>query len=106
MVRKAQQLADGNLYFFMGQMEGFPTGLRTPQTIYRAGLDASNGTALRTDTFRLEEVLWAPDASGAVIMEVADESVFPYHGPLTWVPTDGSAVVNLPADGASFAWGK
>jgi hypothetical protein len=91
----------------MGQMEGFPTGLRTPQTIYRSGLDASNGTPLRTDTFRLEEVLWAPDASGAVIMEVADESVFPYHGPLTWVPNDAlAAVVHLPADGSSLLWGK
>jgi hypothetical protein len=106
MVRKAQQLADGNLYFFMGQMEGFPTGLRTPQTIYRAGLDASNATPLRTDSYRLEEVLWAPDASGAVIMEVSDESVFPYHGPLTWVPADGSAAVRLPADGSSLLWGR
>jgi hypothetical protein len=106
MVRKAQQLADGNLYYFLGTMEGFPTGLRTPQTIYRAGPDAGNAAALRTDSFRLEEVLWAPDASGAVIMEVNDESVFPYHGPLTWVPADNSAALRLPADGASLAWGR
>jgi hypothetical protein len=51
-------------------------------------------------------VLWAPDTSGAVIMEVGAGSVFPYHGPLVWLPANGSAAVQLPADGSSLAWGK
>ena len=106
MVEQAEQLADGQLYFFYGAVQGFPTGAFTPLTMYRADTNAANGTALRSDAHTLEEVLWAPDASGAVIMEVGDGSVFPYHGPLTWLPVDGGAAVRLPADGASLVWGR
>jgi hypothetical protein len=106
MVEQAEQLADGQLYYFLGTVQGFPTGSFTPLTMYRADAGAGNGTALRTDTHTLEEVLWAPDASGAVIMQVGEGSVFPYHGPLAWLPADGTAAVELPADGTSLVWGK
>jgi hypothetical protein len=105
MVEKAQQLADGSLYYFFGTVQGFPTGSFTPLTLYRAGPDAANGTPLRQDSYTLEEALWARDASGAVIMEVGPDSVWPYHGALTWLPADGSAAIRLPVDGSSLAWG-
>lgn len=106
MVEQAEQLADGQLYYFLGTVQGFPTGAFTPLTMYRADANAANGTALRSDTYTLEEVLWAPDTSGAVIMEVGSDSVWPYHGPLVWLPAHGSTAVRLPADGSSLVWGK
>jgi hypothetical protein len=106
MVEKAQQLAGGDLFYFLGTVQGFPTGAFTPMTMYRSAPDAGNGTALRTDNYTLEEALWAPDASGAVIMEIAPDAVWPYHGPLVWLPADGSAAVRLPADGSVLAWGR
>lgn len=106
MVEKAQLMEDGSLYYFLGTVQGFPTGSFTPMTMYRAGPLADNGTPLRTDTFTLEEVLWADDASGAVIMEVGDGSVFPYHGPLVWLPAADAPAVRLPADGAQLTWAR
>jgi dipeptidyl aminopeptidase/acylaminoacyl peptidase len=106
MIEKAQQLADGDLYYFMGTEQGFPTGSFTPLTMHRAGRDGSNATALRQDSHMLEEVLWAPDASGALIMEVGPDPSWPLHGPLTWLPADGSAAVRLPADGTQLSWGQ
>jgi hypothetical protein len=106
MLDTARQLPDGQLYFFKGSVEGFPTGSFTPLTMHRAAPDASNAVALRDDSHTLEEVLWADDASGAVIMEVQNQDVYPYFGPLVWLPADGSAAVRLPAEGASLAWGR
>jgi hypothetical protein len=105
MVEKAQQLADGSLYYFMGTVQGFPDGSATPLTMHRAGLDGANGSALRQDSYTLEEVLWARDASGATIMEIQPGAFWPFHGPLVWLPADGSAPVRLPADGSSLSWG-
>jgi len=40
-------LGDGQLYFFLGTVQGFPTGSFRPLTMYRA--NGANNMALRTD---------------------------------------------------------
>jgi hypothetical protein len=106
MVSHAAPLADGSLYYFLNVHQGFPDGAMLQKTMHRADAAAGNGTPLRGDTQRFGEALWAPDASGAAIMPVEERPQWPFHGPLQWVPTDGSPVVALPGDGSALAWGQ
>ena len=41
-----------------------------------------------------------------MIMQVEQMQPWPYHGPLFWLPADGSPAVPLAANGANLAWGQ
>lgn len=108
IVAYPRQLSDGAVYIFLAKaaMEMALTADATmlPYTMYRIAPDGS-GTpeALRSDSYVLRHVLWADDASGAVVeATMPDESVV-----LLWLPADGSAAVQL-ADGelgSDMHWG-
>ncbi|HEX8993479.1 MAG TPA: hypothetical protein VF784_17505 [Anaerolineales bacterium] len=62
---------DGKLYFFFSNLPQIPAGGHTPLSLYRAGTDGvKDRTQLKADVYRtINEVLWAPDASLAVIAQ-------------------------------------
>jgi len=61
--------SDGKLYFFFNNLPAIPAGGHTPLALVRSGSDGVTGrTQLKPDTFEnVNEVLWAPDASLAVV---------------------------------------
>ncbi len=60
---------DGKLYFFFNNLPQIPTTSHTPLYLVRAGTDGVTGrTQLKTDAYNyINEVLWAPDASLAIV---------------------------------------
>ncbi len=59
---------DGKLYFFFNNLAAIPTG-HTPLVLVRSGSDGVTGREqLKQDVFdNTNEILWAPDASFAVV---------------------------------------
>lgn len=107
LVAVPQQLGDGLLYMFMTSTDA-PDMMNIPAlTMFRAAPDGvMEREALREDAHRIAGVLWANDASGAVIVNNTDcdESC-----PVLWLPTDDSAPVTLPIEARyiiGFRWGK
>ncbi len=62
---------DGKLYFFFSNLPQIPTGGHTPLSLYRAETDGvKDRTQLKANIYQtINEVLWAPDASLAVIAQ-------------------------------------
>jgi Tol biopolymer transport system component len=104
-----QQLDDGWLYFFFTSLDAYPEG-DAPLTMTRAGWDGvSDRVALRADSHVVGEALWAPDGSGAVIMDMtnADPYRYPQIGPLVWLPSNGIESVQLgTVEGHVLRWGQ
>jgi hypothetical protein len=109
LVSFPQQLNDGWLYFFFASVDSFAEG-DPPLTMHRAAPDGvTDRVALRSDSYVIGEVLWADDASGAVIMDTTnvDQYMYPPIGPLVWLPADGSEQNRLGAvDGRVLRWGQ
>jgi hypothetical protein len=107
LIAYPQLSIDGQLYFFMASVTGFPES-DSNLTMYRAGMDGvSRRVALRADTHMIDTALWAKDMSGAVIMEAVSTNL-ENNSPLVWLPADGSPAVALPATGVgymSLRWG-
>jgi hypothetical protein len=78
-----------------------------PLTMYRLVPGVMNeDTPLRMDSYKLGEVLWAEDGSGAVIGDLTDfEDTTETDPPLVWLPTDGSPAVRLNVSGYNLRWG-
>ncbi|MEM8534383.1 MAG: hypothetical protein AAGF95_26285 [Chloroflexota bacterium] len=104
-ISSATQLNDGNLYFFRGQStSGFVDDATF--TMQRATIDQlPDSTRLNNESYLLDNrsiykptVLWAPDASGAVIVPPGlDER-------LVWVPANGAPATVLPSPGKAPRW--
>jgi hypothetical protein len=68
---------DGKLYFFFSNLPQIPTSSHTPLYLVRSDTDGTTGrTQLKPDAFpMLNEVLWAPDASLAVVVQGPTDDV-------------------------------
>jgi Tol biopolymer transport system component len=68
---------DGKLYFFFNNLPQIPTASHTPLYLVRSGTDGVTGRAqLKPDIYQnINEVLWAPDASLAVIADAPIDAV-------------------------------
>ena len=62
---------DGKLYFFFNNLPQIPTGGHTPMSLFRAGTDGVKDlTQLKQEVLQnINEVLWAPDASLAIVAD-------------------------------------
>jgi hypothetical protein len=109
LIGYVQQLSDRKLYYFLTQTNQFPNS-ELALTMYNSEPDGvTNRTQLRSDSYVVEEVLWALDGSGAVIKDAANASPTgdPRRSlPLHWLKTDGSPTFDLPAAGFNLRWGK
>ncbi len=108
IVAYPRQLNNDAVYMFVA-MPNIETALTAdadtlPYTMYRVSPDGSvTPKALRNDSHVLRHVLWADDASGAVVeAAMPDESVA-----LLWLPADDSAPVQLAHGdlGSDMHWG-
>ncbi len=97
---------DGNLYFFFNNLPQIPTSGHTPMYLYRAGTDGvKDRTKLKPEEFdTLNEVLWAPDASLAVVAEGPVADVYS-GGIVSIVYPDSRPDVKLVDFGQSLHWG-
>lgn len=112
LVAYARQLSDGQLYMFANtvtQAEYTEAAGAVDFTMYRAAPDdLDSRVALREDGYKLRDVLWAADASGAVIADAGAGQNGEF--PLRWLPTDGGPAVELAATWSAeprtrLAWG-
>lgn len=99
LVTAARQLADGAVYAFVELAPATDVTFDYPfePTMQRIAADGTL-TQLRSERFRLQEALWATDASGAV---VADS-----NPTLRWLPSDGSPARELAMFGSNLRWGS
>ena len=69
--------SDGKLYFFFNNLPAIPVTGHTPLVLVRSGSDGVTGRAqLKPDIFdSINEVLWAPDASLAVVASAPIQDV-------------------------------
>ncbi len=91
----AQQLADGNIYFFYAQ--GDSPDFASVLSMHRIPVTGGEPEAVRDDAYDLRNVLWAADSSGALIA-TADNA-------LVWLNVNGDAPIILPVVGQLPKWG-
>ncbi len=103
-----QQGTDGDLYYFYGTSATYPESNPVLTMTKSAADGITNRISLRTDSHRVASVLWATDASGAVILnfDSMEQGTFLLRGELTWLPSDGSAPFVLPLPGSQPHWGR
>lgn len=97
---------DGKLYFFFANLPQIPTSSHAPMKLVRSDTDGATGRAeLSSETFAtLNEVLWAPDASLAVIAEGPTDDVNA-GGIASIVYPDGRPDVPLTDFALEMHWG-
>ncbi len=97
---------DGKLYFFFNNLPQIPTGGHTPMSLYRADTDGvKDRTQLKKDVWQnLNEVLWAPDASLAIVAEGPTPDVYS-GGVASIVYPDSRPDVMLTDFAQSLHWG-
>ncbi len=100
---------DGKIYFFFNNLPTIPVSGHTPLYLVRADPDGVTGrTRLLPDAFpAVNEILWAPDASLAVLATV-DPNAKPeisVGGQAEVVYTDGRPAVTIAAFVESMHWG-
>jgi Tol biopolymer transport system component len=100
--------SDGQLYFFFGTAPA-PDGFidRGPVQMVRSAPDGVTGrTVLRPETFeRLNEALWAPDASFVILAKAPTATVYA-GGVIELYYTDGGkSMIPLLAFGQRLKWG-
>lgn len=107
LVRDAQLLDDGKLYFFYGTRQGFPEGMPVLQ-LYRADPDGvTNLEQVRDNDIAIAETIWDESGKGALVVQMPQNpNTWPIHGTVVWMPTSEGDLVYLPADGYYLQWGK
>lgn len=98
--------SDGKLYFFFNNLPQIPTGGHTPMSLYRADTDGvKERTQLSKEVFQnLNEVLWAPDASLAIVAEGPTPDVYS-GGVASILYPDGRPDVKLADFAQDMHWG-
>jgi hypothetical protein len=103
LIAYPRELNEGWLYYFLTMTDQPDPSNLMSLTMHRAALDGlTNREALRTDSYILGEVVWADDASGAVIEAILPSVEIP---PLLWLPANGSEAVELGISGYNLRWG-
>lgn len=98
---------DNKLYFFFNNLPQIPAESHTPLYLVRSDPDgSSNRTQLQPDVFNnINEVLWAPDASLAVVAASSDPNEYS-GGEARVVYPDGRASVVLAPAARVLRWGR
>jgi Tol biopolymer transport system component len=101
---------DGKLYFFFNNLPQIPVDSYTPLYLVRSETDGVTGrTKLQPDVFQnIGEILWAPDASLAVVAFVVASAGTPgaYEGSrAAIIYPDGRASVELLPSAEQMRWG-
>jgi len=98
---------DAQLYFFFNNLKEIPTSGRTPLYMVRSASDGVTGrTQLRPDEFKdANEILWAPDASFAVIAYAPIQDVYEGGVPYIEYP-DGRSILLSPDFAFQMKWGQ
>ncbi len=97
---------DGKLYFFFNNLKEIPSSGHTPLYMVRSASDGVTGRAqLQPDVFQnVNEVLWAPDASLAVVAYAPTQDVYGGGQALVEYP-DGRPSVLLTDFAMQMKWG-
>ena len=97
---------DNKLYFFFNNLPQIPTDGHTPLYLVRSEPDGStNRTKLLPDAFNnVNEILWAPDASLAVVVTTSDPNDYA-GGEARVVYPDGRAGVVIASSARVLRWG-
>jgi hypothetical protein len=103
----AQVGLDNKLYFFFNNLDQIPVEGHTPLYLVRSDPDgAGNRTKLMPEAFsNVNEILWAPDASLAVVVTASDPNEY-YGGEARAVYLDGRAVTVLASAARQLRWGQ
>jgi hypothetical protein len=104
MVSYPRELSDGSLYYFFASTDQPDPNDIMPLIMSRSAPDGvTDREALRADNYKMGQVLWADDSSGAVIeVYVPSVDILPLH----WLPSDGSPAISLDISGYNLRWGK
>lgn len=96
---------DGQLYFLFANLPSIPVS-HTPLKLVRSAPDGVTGrTVIYPDTFTsINEALWAPDASGIVLVESGNPENW-VGGVAIYYPLGGGAPVTLLPDAGNLRWG-
>ncbi len=102
----AQVGVDNKLYFFFNNLPQIPAEGHTPLYLVRSDPDgSSNRTQLLPEAFtNVNEILWAPDASVAVVVSTSDPNEYS-GGEARAVYTDGRPIAVLTAQARQLRWG-
>ncbi len=102
----AQVGPDGRLYFFFNNVPAVPTTGHTPLYLVRSDSDGVTGrTQLRSDVFQeINEILWAPDASLAIVALAPAQDVY-IGGQAVVVYPDSRPTVVLTSFAEQMRWG-
>jgi WD40 repeat protein len=101
---------DGKLYFLFNNLPQIPVEGHTPLYLVRSDTDGVTGrTQLQPNVFQnINEVLWAPDASLALVASVADSAATPgifEGGQVQVVYPDARPSVTVIPFGEQLRWG-
>ena len=101
---------DGKLYFFFNNLPQIPVEGHTPLYLVRSDTDGVTGRAqLQPNVFQnINEILWAPDASLALVASVADPAATPgifEGGQVQVVYPDARPSVMVIPFGEQMRWG-
>jgi Tol biopolymer transport system component len=102
----AQLGADGKLYFFFNNLPTFPTSGHTPLFLVRSDPDGvTDRTQLQADAIQnVNEVLWAADASLAIVVSAPSADVYA-GGQAQVIYPDGRPSVTLMPSAQALRWG-
>jgi hypothetical protein len=102
-----RQLANGDILVFVARMEGYDPLAYPPApvlfTMMRFPAGEQQPAPLRQDAEQIYRALWAPDASGAVVLAPSGGED-PDATALFWLPAGGAAVVRLPVSAPQQMW--
>jgi Tol biopolymer transport system component len=103
----AQVGPDGKLYFFFNNLAAASDSGHTPLYLVRSDPDGvGNRANLQPNTFdNITEILWAPDASLAIVATLPPNAVKDAGGQVQIVYADGRPSVALPSFGQQMRWG-
>ncbi len=98
---------DAQLYFFFNNLKEIPTSGHTPLFMVRSASDGVTGrTQLRPDEFKdINEILWAPDASFAIVAYAPIQDVYEGGVPYVEYP-DGRSIPLSPDFAFQMKWGQ
>jgi Tol biopolymer transport system component len=104
LVSYPRELSDGKLYHFLTVTDQPDTNDIMPLTMHRSAPDGvTDREALRSDSYKMGQALWAGDGSGAVIEVYVPSVDIP---PLYWLAADDSPAVSLDISGTNLHWGQ
>ncbi len=103
----AQVGQDGKLNFFFNNLTAVPNPGSTPLYLVRSDPDGvGNRTNLQPNTFdNITEVLWAPDASLAIVATLPPDAIKDAGGQVEIIYPDGRQSIALPSFAQQMRWG-